>query len=243
MTDQNFLTAIQDSFKRFIETGNSRSTAKLKPLHGFIAQDIANRLGDNYIIKSQGYDDDKEARVKGFIKDKMVDITIKDKHTNKPIAGIAVKFVMQNYKQNASNYVENMMGETSNIRLAGVPYFHVFIMFDKVPYFKKGGKISHWETLNAHNLKPYLTISNLDPNDDKYNFVADKTLLYVIHTVQEPDVQEVTTKKKYIEHYLNKGTDLDLSKNEYPYFNPDGNVVFNNYEKFINEVYDIASKQ
>ena len=79
LTNQVFLDKILSSFKSFVSIGTSRSTAKLKPLHGAIAQDIANRLGSDYIVKSQGYGDDKEASIKGRYVDKMVDITIKDR--------------------------------------------------------------------------------------------------------------------------------------------------------------------
>ena len=56
-TDLNsaFLTAIQTSFNRFIESKTSRSTAKLKPLHGRIAEDLATKLGEGYKIWSQGW--------------------------------------------------------------------------------------------------------------------------------------------------------------------------------------------
>ena len=43
LTNQTFLNIIQTSFMEFIKCGTSRSTAKLKPLHGAIASDIASR--------------------------------------------------------------------------------------------------------------------------------------------------------------------------------------------------------
>ena len=132
LTNQVILEKILDSFKSFVSIGISRSTAKLKPLHGAITHDIANRLGANYIVKSQGYGDDREASIKGRYVDKMVDITIKNRHTQKDVAGIAVKFVMQNYSQNSNNYFENMLGKTANIRTANCSYFQIFIILDKL---------------------------------------------------------------------------------------------------------------
>lgn len=63
----------------------------------------------------------KEMKLDGRYIDKVVDITILK--NSKPIAGIGVKFVMQNYSQNSNNYFENMLGETANIRCANIPYF------------------------------------------------------------------------------------------------------------------------
>ena len=90
-SNQQFLDIILTSFKEFINRGTSRSTAKLKPLHGAIATDIAQLLGDNYKVWSQGYGDDKEKSIDGRYINKKVDITIEDTRTSKPVAGIGVK--------------------------------------------------------------------------------------------------------------------------------------------------------
>ena len=117
-----------------MNVGTSRSTAKLKSLHGHIANDLKNILGEDYNVKSQGIGDDREGTIEGKYYPKKVDITIYKE--NKPIAGYAVKFVMRNYSQNSNNYFENMLGETANIRMNSIPYFQIFIIFDKVPYYK-----------------------------------------------------------------------------------------------------------
>lgn len=82
LSNYQFLDKILISFKEFIKCGSSCSTAKLKPLHGAIAQDIAERLGDEYKVWSQGYDEDKEIKIKGRYIDKNVDITIVNKQEN-----------------------------------------------------------------------------------------------------------------------------------------------------------------
>ena len=135
MTHRHFLLQVQDSFKRFIESGTSRSTAKLKPLHGAIAADLAHMLGKEYTVVSQGFEEGKEAVIKGRYLDKRVDITVQRADNGEPVAGIGVKFIMQNYSQNSNNYFENMLGETANIRSARVPYFQVFIILDRLPYY------------------------------------------------------------------------------------------------------------
>lgn len=237
--EQNFLKAIQDSFNAFLTSGSSKSTAKLKPLHGYIAQDIANRLGDDYIIKSQGYGDDKEYKAEGKYMDKDVDISIINKHTQEFVTGIAVKFVMQNYKQNSYNYFEGMLGETSNIRSNNKPYYQIFIILDKLPYYKnddeKGKIISKWEKLTPRNMKKYIKLSYDDVDSNLH--VPNNTLIYVVHINNDADEQTINTQKKYFEYYKNNIPSFELSKNEYPEFNPNGSVIYNNYEKFMNKVY------
>ena len=102
LSNQQFLDKVLTSFKEFIKSGTSRSIAKLKPLHGAIATDIAERLGDSYKVYSQGYKKGKEKKINGRYIDKMVDITIEDVKTKKTVAGIGIKFVMQNYSQNST---------------------------------------------------------------------------------------------------------------------------------------------
>lgn len=235
MNNQIFLQKIQDSFRTFIEIGTSRSTAKLKPLHGAIAQDIADRLGYRYIIKSQGYGDDREASIKGRYVDKMVDITIKDKNAQKDVAGIAVKFVMQNYSQNSNNYFENMLGETANIRSANCPYFQIFIILDKLPYYKNSGELSRWEEFTNHNISKYCCLSNDDINS--FYHTPNKTLIYVVHALPDINVENISTKHDYLEFYRENVSSIVLTAHKYPHIAPNGAVILNDYEYFINKVY------
>ena len=235
LTNQVFLDRILDSFKSFVNIGTSRSTAKLKPLHGAIAQDIASRLGFNYQVKSQGYDDDREASIEGRYVDKMVDITIIDKRTRKAVAGIAVKFVMQNYSQNSNNYFENMLGETANIRTANCPYFQIFIILDKLPYYKNSGELTKWEEFSDHNITKYCRLSYDDV--DLFYHTPNKTLIYVVHIMPEVNEYRVDTKTKYLEHYRLNTPTIRLTNHTYPEIKVDGSVILNDYEKFMEKVY------
>lgn len=130
MTNQEFLEVIKESFNKYLET-HSRSNEKLKILHGKIAKDLQKRLGQSYIIHSLGLRDGKEINMPGKYMPKKVDIAIEK---NKEIVGaIALKFIMSNYSQNSNNYFENMLGETSNIRANGKPYFQILILPTVVP--------------------------------------------------------------------------------------------------------------
>lgn len=222
------MNVISRSFNAFIECGTSRSTAKLKPLHGAIAKDIAARLGRGYNVISQGYADDKEGTIKGRYIDKKVDITITK--NDEPIAGIAVKFVMQNYSQNSNNYFENMLGETANIRSNHCPYFQLFIILDKLPYYKKDKTISKWENFTSHNIHKYLILSKDDA--DVYYHTPNKTLLYIIHI---PDNDEIKTLKEYMDYYSTHKYTVELSQTDIGQY--EKTIIVNDYEMFINKVY------
>lgn len=228
LTNQQFLTVISQSFGEFIESGTSRSTAKLKPLHGAIAEDLAQRLGKSYDVWSQGYGYDREAEIKGRYMEKKVDITIK--HNNASIAGIAVKFVMQNYSQNSNNYFENMLGETANIRCNRFPYFQIFIILDRLPYYDKKKNIKKWETFTEHNISKYVALAK--DNVDMFYHTPNKTLIYVVHI---PDNDNLYTLDEYLHFYRKHPFNVEVSKHQYSL---EGNaVIINDFEEFMDKVY------
>lgn len=60
-----FLEVIKESFYEYLRAGSSTSTAKLKVLHGKIAADLHQTLGEEFNIMSQGYELDKESYIEG----------------------------------------------------------------------------------------------------------------------------------------------------------------------------------
>lgn len=236
LSNKQFLDKVLISFKEFISSGTSRSTAKLKPLHGAIAADIAERLGDGYKVYSQGFGDGKEKEIKGRYIDKKVDITIEEVKSQKPVAGIGVKFVMQNYSQNSNNYFENMLGETANIRTAKCPYFQIFIILDKLPYYDKEGKLKKWEGLTDHNMNKYCKLS-VD-NIEAFYHTPNKTLICVAHI--EPDIPVTTSQKQdYLSFYSSQSDKLSVSYSVHRYdgLTTNGTIIMNDYELFVEKIY------
>lgn len=228
MDNREFLDTISSSFKMFLQTG-SRSNEKLKILHKAIANDILERLGNEYSVSSLGVGDGKEDTIKGRYIDKKVDITIsKD---GEPVAGIGVKFVMQNYSQNSNNYFENMLGETANIRCASIPYFQVFIIPDKLPYYNKDGALQNWETFTGHNSEKYITLSK--DNIETSIHTPNKTLLFVIHI---PDAEkDIADRKAYVNYYSKlSNVNIKLSNIKIGVFS--SAVIYNNYDVFAQKI-------
>ena len=157
-----------------------------------------------------------------------MDITIQ--RNGKAIAGIAVKFVMQNYSQNSNNYFENMMGETANIRAAGCPYFQLFVILDKLPYYNKDKKIIRWETFTEHNVSKYVVMSQ--DNTDVFYHTPSKTLIYVVHI---PDNENLKTHNDYMSYYQSNPVTMEISDTLHDTFGPA--VILNNYEYFMDKVY------
>ena len=237
MTNHDFLEVIRKSFLTYLQVGTSRSTAKLKTLHGHIATDLKEIFGDAFTVHSQGYGDDKEGSIKGRYYRKNVDITINK--NGKPVAGYAVKFVMRNYSQNSNNYFENMLGETANIRANSIPYFQIFIIFDKVPYYEKGGNFKRYDVISAHNLDKYLALSKDDPS--VFFHTPDKTLIVLIKLKEKEPFYRFSNDKDYASYYESVIHDADLLTYADLTNDPfDNGVIYNDYEDFIERSYHIT---
>lgn len=222
----DFLEVIKKSFEVYLKT-SSRSNEKLVVLHGFISDYLQNQLGYDYEIKSLGFNDGHESSAPGRYMDKKVDITvIKDGII---IAGLAVKFVMSNYSQNSNNYFENMLGETANIRCNNIPYFQIFIIPDKIPYYDKDKRITRWEEISVHNLEKYINLSR--DNVDVYMHTPNKTFIGIVHIDDCPD--SISNFQLYKQYYLTHQFDIKFSNNT---FNFGPSVVYNDFASFISKI-------
>jgi len=157
----NFLLAINDSFNAYNKKGGARSTKKLIPIHKFLAEKITDKLGKDFFIKSLGINDGKEAKFEGRYYSKDLDIAVFKKQ--KIVATISFKFVTSNYKQNANNYFENLIGETANIRRQNVGFAHLLVLRGHTPYYSKNkgnlrGKQKKIEIITEKDIQKYVKL-------------------------------------------------------------------------------------
>ena len=235
LTNQQFLNVIYNSFAEFIASETSRSPKKLKPLHGNIAEGIfyllqRNDPNNSYNLFAQGFVYDKEETIQGILYNKKVDIKIIK--NNIVVAGIAIKFVMQNYYQNSVNYFENMLGETANIRCNNYPYFQIFIVLNEMPYYDNKGNIKKWETFTEHNAEKYFKLSF--DNTNVYFHTPNKTLIYIVK-LPTIKTKQVKTKNEYFDYYK-KLKKFNLLTTNFPFDNYEKNIIVNDFEYFINKV-------
>ena len=225
MTNNDFLEQIEKAFKAYLKTG-ARSNQKLKVLHGAIASDLANTLGKSFSVHSLGYNDGKETEIAGRYLSKRVDIVVSSQ--TQTVGGIAVKFVMSNYKQNSNNYFENMLGETANIRTTNKGYFQVLILPRLLPYFRKDGSISKIEEINQHNMQKYIKMSN--DNTEKFLHTPNKTLIYIVDFLNF-DLTKINDKNAYVGHFAGIKK-INISAASVPYKFGDA-IIVNDYELFL----------
>lgn len=231
--NESFLATLTTAFEIYLQT-SARSNEKLKILHSKIASDLTQKLGNEFEVKSYGVGDGKEESLAGRYYDKAVDIAVLQNGAG--CAGMAVKFVMSNYAQNANNYFENMLGETANLRSKGLPYFQILIVPESMPYFEKDGSIGKIEELKAHHLHKYLKLSQ--DNVENFFHTPNKTLLVV---VKLPKFSHAQDKDEY--KALCSGQALQYSQKFKAEFSNGGlidferSVIFNDYERFLDKIY------
>ena len=154
--ESEFIKSISESFAKY-KTHGARSTQKLIPLHKYVTEMLKSIWGVNYGYFFMG-EGTKEAKVEGKYYPKDVDIAVmKD---DKAIFCLGIKFITSNYKQNANNYFENMMGETANIQANQIPYVHLIVMRYKTPYYKKNDSITpnKIEIISKKDIQKYLNL-------------------------------------------------------------------------------------
>lgn len=168
--EKDFIKALEQSFKMYKLHG-ARSTAKLKPIHKFIAETLAKIFGKDFELHFMG-DDNKEMIVIGKYYPKYIDITIS--RNKEPIFCLGIKFVTSNYKQNANNYFENMMGETANIQAIQIPYAQIIVLRNETPYYKKNETElpSKIEIVNDKDIAKYLKLMYDQPQAHRPNFLG-----------------------------------------------------------------------
>ena len=156
--EKKFLKALTETFRAY-NTYGARSNKKLIPIHRWIAKTIKQELGKKFKVTSLG--NGGEYKLEGKYYPKSLDITvIKD---NKAVSTISFKFVTSNYKQNANNYFENLLGETANIRRVNVGFAHFLVLRAHTPYYDKNkgnlrGSLKKIEVLNEHDLLKYVKL-------------------------------------------------------------------------------------
>src|SRR3989338_7962860 len=158
--NSSFLKAIAETFKAYNESG-ARSNKKLIPIHKWFAKYLETTLGKGYSVMSLG--NGGEANVSGRYYPKNLDISVLK--NNKVLTTISFKFVTSNYKQNANNYFENLLGETANIRRVNVGFAHFLVLLAHTPYYDKNrgnlrGKEKKTEIINENDLSKYIKLFN-----------------------------------------------------------------------------------
>lgn len=124
-----------------------------------------------------------------------------------------------------------MLGETANIRCASVPYFQIFIIPEKLPYYKDSGKFCKWEQFTQHNVQKYLRLS--EDNIELSVHTPTKTLLYVINLPEMP--QDPVDRNDYV-HYYQSIPKIKVYPTRTRFGNFHPAVVFNDYDSFADKL-------
>ena len=111
-----------------------------------------------------------------------------------------------------------------------IPYFQIFIILDRLPYYDKSKNIKRWEEFTDHNAEKYTVLSQ--DSIETFLHTPNKTLIYVIHI---PDNDNLKTSDEYMDYYRDLEFSMQLSTHRYDCFGE--SVILNDYDEFIKKVY------
>jgi len=150
---QEFIESVKRSFENYNQYGK-RSSRKVAPIHNYLANALSLVYGEGYEIFCS--ERNNEFKATGKYYNKNIDITVvKD---NKPVFCLGVKFITSNFKQNANNYFESMLGETANIQSNNIPYAHIIVFRKETPYYDKDGKVKKIEIIDDKDMTKYIKL-------------------------------------------------------------------------------------
>jgi hypothetical protein len=196
-----FINILKKSYRALYLNG-VRSNERIKHIHHWIKEKFQQKLGNSYKYYSYDPNDSskKEFKIKGAFYDKCCDITICNSD-NKPLATVSVKLITSNFKQNANNYFESMLGESYNIKKEGILYAHVLICPNPLPYYFKGGEFKCEEKLKDRDFLKYIKLSQsndvFSPDYISINIIDLKTKDYINPSIFKN--LDIDNQMKYLE--------------------------------------------
>jgi hypothetical protein len=149
----DFIESVKKSFENYNQFGK-RSSKKVSPIHNYLADVLCSIYGSEYEVYCS--DRNKEFKATGKYYNKNIDITVvKD---NNSVFCLGVKFITSNFKQNANNYFESMLGETANIQTNNIPYAHIIVFRKETPYYDKYGNVKKIEIIDHKDMSKYIKL-------------------------------------------------------------------------------------
>jgi hypothetical protein len=239
--------AVDQSLLQVFQYGR-KSPRRVKHIHYWVRNYIQTRLGNNYRCYSYHPHlkaDDKEIRVAGRFYPKNSDITICNKDED-VLGVISVKFIMSNYKQNANNYFESMIGECYNLKANNIKYGHIMICPYLVPYYNNQCGLKYIEKLNNKDITKYAELNDSTtvhkPDMLSFNVLKIKNKDGIISNPDLFNQLSETEKNKTLESIKNKSEIISGTKIDKHFDDPNiskylkENHLVNSLDRYINDI-------
>ena len=152
---KRFLRAVKFSYKNYKQYGG-RSNQKLKPLHGWIQNELTQRLGDDYLLEGISETSNKERSVEGWYYKKNSDVVVSKDGID--VGVVSVKFPVQSYKKNKINMFETQLGETANLRMNNIVFGNFLVLPVPLPNVSHG-KVNKLDVITDDVIDLYVRVA------------------------------------------------------------------------------------
>lgn len=131
---------LQKSLYNYIDYG-ARSSKRINDLHAYIGSFLHNPQYEVSLV--------------GRFNRKNVDIVADN-------VAYEVKLILSSYKKNSHNYLENLIGATTNLQLMGIETVQLIFIPTYLPNFTKAGNLKSIEYLGESQIQMYERLMALD---------------------------------------------------------------------------------
>lgn len=153
--EERFLIGMQKSHEITLASEHgSRSPLRLVPIHGFVIDELKDRLGAEFSFEGyrSGQQAGQERQLEGKYYAKNVDVAIS--RGQECVGVVSVKSVVSSYSKNAINYFEQQLGETANLKGLNIVYGNLFCVTNPLPTKIEDDDVTT-EVIKAHHLDKY----------------------------------------------------------------------------------------
>lgn len=236
INNSGFLEAVAESI--LIGLTAPKSPEKVRPLHGAISEDLEERtklpvfsLRTARQVKEGATSGEK--KVLGAYREKRVDIAIWPEAALAPRLCIGVKAPLNNITQNYVNMFENVLGDTLNLRTAGIEYAHVLVIPVARPFFTKDKIIKSVEHFTTDFLREYVALSFADPA--RHAHAPAPLAMSLVRLPDNPYLRPGAHQSDYNAHFheLHRDGAFELRFEGIEAFEVGELLVINDYEGFV----------
>ncbi|WP_031542698.1 hypothetical protein [Mesoplasma photuris] len=249
--NKSFLKTISDNYKdianAFISNQSKdplRNGTKVDNIHASIANNISQWIDTEKfrVVTKKNDVNSKEYNFDGFYKPKKCDIAIlgRNKFENHVFGIIEFKNHLSSIAKNFGNNLNNMIGDSLNIKLNKTPFFYIECYPKVSPILTKEGKVTkNYEITKNDNLfqKSLDLYKNVKIKSEKLNFdsLPDGFLIFVYETPWKfSEGSNYTNSLEKILKY--KSDQFYIPENLISKMNEQKEVFVNDYENFLKKI-------
>ena len=153
-TLSRFLDAMRESHRAVrLQHYRTRSTERNKVIYRWIKNELEECLPPDFSVRSMASGRRSTCQVRGKYINKRFNVIAS--RSDRDFGVVRVRHIGSNYRQNARNYFDGTIGETTNIHRVGLVYGFFLCGPASIPYLDDAGNLTNTESLRDNDVDMY----------------------------------------------------------------------------------------